>query len=516
MPRPGRLLASLLAVAALADAVGQTAAPAVRYYREHAFQLPFKVERGALGAIADPRTVQLHVSTDGGRTWKLYATAQPEDRVFPVRVAEDGEYQFAVRSVTPTGGLRPDRPLAPELRVVVDTRPPQVELTASATPEGQIKVRVQLTDAQLDATTARLQYQVEGAAEPWQTALVALPSPAADGAPVSGDAMFTPTLPVTRALVRVRLEVSDRAGNIGSSQMSVDWAGAATQSATAPIAAAAAPRNVWPSENSQQPLGVTPPPQALPPAAQPSTAVAEPARQPLVERPIAPPVTSQIAMKPQPLEAALPEGEQPFMVNARRFELDYELQSVGPSGVNRVEIYVTTDGGRTWTLAGTDDDLQSPYVATVEREGFYGFRIQVVGGNGMQTPPPQAGDLPEITIGVDLTAPQARFTGAAQGSTAEGPTLTIDWEASDARPDPRPVALSHAPQRSGPWTVIAAGLENTGRHMWLLDPSVPERVYLRLEVRDEAGNVQTIEPAEPVVLDRTPPQGRIKAARPAR
>lgn len=515
MPRLAGLLATFLALGGAA-ACAQDPPPRVQYHRQQTFQLPFRVERGALGAIADPTSVQLHVSTDAGRTWKLYATARPEDRVFPVRVAADGEYQFAVRSVTPTGGLRPDRPLTPELRVIVDTRPPQVDLTASPTTDGQIRVRLQLSDERLDTTTLRLQYQIEGSAEPWQTALVTLPSPSAEGAPVSGDASFKPQLPVNRALVRVRLEVADLAGNVGSSQMSVDWAGAPSAPPPQPVAAAApTTRNVWPAETATQPLGAgpaAPPPQ---PATAPSTAGTAPP-QPLVERPVAPPVSAQITIQPQPLEAAIAEGEQPFLVNARRFELDYELQSVGPSGVSRVDIYVTPDSGKSWSLAGHDDDLQSPYVATVEREGYYGFRILVVGGNGLQTPPPQPGDAPEITIGVDLTAPQARFTGATQGASAEGPTLQIEWEASDPRPDPRPVTLSWAPQRSGPWSVIAAGLENTGHYVWLLDPAVPERVYLRMEVRDEAGNVQTVEPTEPLALDRSAPQGRIRAVRPAR
>jgi hypothetical protein len=43
---------------------------------------------------------------------------------------------------------------------------------------------------------------------------------------------------------------------------------------------------------------------------------------------------------------------------------------------------------------------------------------------------------------------------------------------------------------------------------------VPERVLLRLEVRDEAGNVASFDTPNPVGLDRYRPSGRIRGVRP--
>ena len=92
--------------------------------------------------------------------------------------------------------------------------------------------------------------------------------------------------------------------------------------------------------------------------------------------------------------------------------------------------------------------------------------------------------------------------------------LTIHWEAGDDVPDPRPISLSFSASAQGPWTPIASGLENTGSYRWRLDGRVPDRIYLRLEVRDEAGNVGTYDTAEPVALDRHRPAGRIRGVRP--
>ena len=56
---------------------------------------------------------------------------------------------------------------------------------------------------------------------------------------------------------------------------------------------------------------------------------------------------------------------------------------MGPSGVAEVQLWATADGGQTWRMWGTDDDLQSPFDVVVEEEGIFGFHVVVVGRNGL-------------------------------------------------------------------------------------------------------------------------------------
>ena len=96
--------------------------------------------------------------------------------------------------------------------------------------------------------------------------------------------------------------------------------------------------------------------------------------------------------KPSPLDFnVLPAGERPRMVASRTFELEYEIEQVGPSGVAKIELWGTLDGGRTWSLYGRDVDNLSPLQVKVEKEGIYGFRIVVQSGSGMGGQPPTAG-----------------------------------------------------------------------------------------------------------------------------
>ena len=64
----------------------------------------------------------------------------------------------------------------------------------------------------------------------------------------------------------------------------------------------------------------------------------------------------------------LPPGERPRMVNSRTFELEYDVDSVGPSGIGRVELWGTRDGGQTWRRFTVDSDKRSPLRSTSTRK----------------------------------------------------------------------------------------------------------------------------------------------------
>jgi len=208
-----------------------------------------------------------------------------------------------------------------------------------------------------------------------------------------------------------------------------------------------------------------------------------------------------------------PDGEQPRMVNSRLFELEYDVESVGPSGIARVELWATRNGGRSWEYHSTDDDNRSPLLVKVDEEGIYGFKVVITSGAGLGGQPPRPGDPPDVTIGVDLTRPVAQILSADQGIGPETGKLVITWDAHDAMLAPRPVTLSYGDGPGGSWVPIAADLGNTGRYAWAIPADLPSRVYLRLEVRDEAGNIGVHETSQTLTLDRSRPAGHIRDVR---
>ena len=214
------------------------------------------------------------------------------------------------------------------------------------------------------------------------------------------------------------------------------------------------------------------------------------------------------------LDALLPhKGELEIFLKEKLgelFELEYDVDSVGPSGVRRVELWQTRDAGRTWQPVAVDDDNRSPIIVEPPEEGIYGYRIVVESGNGLTGPPPQSGDVAEIWIGVDWTRPTAELTSAIYGSGQKAGELEVHWQAKDARLARRPVSLLFSDTPGGPWSPIASGLPNNGVYHWRVDSRVPNEIYLRLEVRDEAGNMAAHELQRPIPNDGLVPQGRIR------
>jgi hypothetical protein len=76
------------------------------------------------------------------------------------------------------------------------------------------------------------------------------------------------------------------------------------------------------------------------------------------------------------------------------------------------------------------------------------------------------------------------------------------------------VTLQYSGEANGPWQTIAARVENNGRYAWRYDAQTPDKIFLRLEVRDEAGNIGVSQSIEPISLERTNPAGKLQQVRP--
>ena len=212
---------------------------------------------------------------------------------------------------------------------------------------------------------------------------------------------------------------------------------------------------------------------------------------------------------------SIPAGDRTRLSSAKRFNLDYDVEAVGPEGIAEVELWGTSDGGKTWAKWGTDPDHTSPMNVEVSREAAYGFRVVIVGKNGLVGNRPSGGDEADIWIEIDATRPVSRITTAAYGAGEHAGELDIRWEAEDSHLGPRPITLSFSDRADGRFTTIAAGLPNTGQYYWRFDPRSPRQIYLKLEVRDEAGNVAADQLADPINVEGLTPKGRIRSLTPA-
>ncbi len=208
------------------------------------------------------------------------------------------------------------------------------------------------------------------------------------------------------------------------------------------------------------------------------------------------------------------QTERKRLSKSRRFNIDYEIDSVDPQSVTKVSVWITRDSGKSWSIWGTDEDLKSPVTLEVEKDGVYGIQIGVASDSGLSAPAPRGADDADMWIEVDTTDPFVEITSTPYGSGIDAGKLVINWEVDDRHLLTAPVSLFYATHPDGPWKEIATGLENVGNYRWKVSRSMPRRVYLRLEAIDVAGNKGTYILDKSIDLAGLVPRGRIRSVTP--
>lgn len=570
--------------------------------RQTVFVIPFQIQP-VQESSQQPVEVQLYVSTDQGRQWRLYHRVRPGEGHFLVRTTGEGEYWFLVRTVDRAGRVRPQAPPRPELRVLVDTTPPKLELTAEANESGQVSIRWKMTDVSLRPDTLRIGYRTapEGV---WQS--VPMEGKQVQAFPEGQEGQVRWTPPPGSARLEIRAEVVDGAGNPAVAHAQVPFPAAQS------LATLNAPANTLQNEQWRAMRREIPPPTSLGDTASPGTPVVPQngqgqggARAPglatgqgdphpnllpkreenrlagsiypsteaphanllpkgegnLVASAIHPPIERQfvprsasvqsdpavplrsdrptppptglsprsrpdpslgtqsdpaVSSKPKGADGTtevLPTGAAVRMVNSRVFELEYELGTPVPP--TRVELWATRDNGRTWQFFGQDTDNRSPIIVSVPQEGIYGFRVMVSADPRTPTGGPAVGEMPDVWIGVDWTRPTGRILSIEPQPSEPGWQVRIRWEAADRYLADKPISLFYSPTGvSGTWMAIATGLENTGQYTWNVPPQLSDRVYIRLEIRDQAGNLTVDQTPQAIPLGQRVERAKIRDVRP--
>lgn len=518
-----RLLSAAGLAAVIACAATAADAPSIKkqYVNFTGFNVQFNPPSSA-SAKDPPREVELHISSDQGVTWELAGKAKPSDKKVAFRASRDGEYWFMPRTKYASGRYLPQGKPAPEMKIVVDTTPPVVDLDAQNDDGGEVEIRWHVVDANLKPDSFKLEYKTATLDGKWQKISIDPVDASAPADELGGDATVVLLIREQTADIIVRAEVQDEAGNrtvkeqrlVARQSRLAGSPGAdegdAPPSMPEPQSYPTTETPDWPGEESS----IVDDASGRPPEGGRSqheflNASSKSRIQRLRDFPEVTPTEKLAREKVDP-----PPGVHPRLINKSKFELFYDVDAIGSSGIVEVELWITSDGGRNWTSYGVDKDCRSPMTVNVGEEGLYGFRVVLETTAGLRGPSPVADDLPDIWVGVDLTKPEARLISAVQGEGEEADRLVISWQASDEHLAARGISMRWSESPDGPWTTIASGLENSGRYAWRLDQRLPPRVYLLLEARDEAGNTATDQLAEPISLERIRPQGHIRDVRP--
>ena len=441
-PRGGRcrllgffLLSSLLC----SPAQAQTAAGDNIFYSQRpAFNIPFQTDPGERRV----QQVRLYVSLDQGRTWQQTAAAPPTERFFRFQARQDGWHWFAVQTIDFQNQAFPPsvEQLQPGIKVCVDTQKPGVVLRSVQPPEGGVGVEWQVADENLDLNSLRLEVRTQGTTGEWT--------------PINVERLAVGRRswhPGTNAPLEVRLQVRDRAGNVGEAVTQVT-PGAGGNPARPPAPAAPGPGEVRRVNSTRISLNY--------------------------------------------------DLKEVGKYGVSKVELWYTRDPQARTWQKHTQEQI-------------DPKPPYLYPVEVSEEGLYGFTLVARNKVGMAEKTPDAGDPPQVWVEVDLTKPKVQLLGVEVGKGIDQGKLTITWSASDKNLDPRPITLSYAEKLDGPWIPIASGEANTGRYVWQMPNEVPHEFFVRVDAVDLARNVGTATAQQTVKVDLSRPKTIVIGVEPA-
>ncbi len=539
------------------DSARAGGAPRTIYHKGRNFRIPFN-----LNAEGRDRVKELHLlySEDQGYHWRSSSKTFPDHPTFTFRSSHDGEYWFAVQTVTIDGKVSPalDATVEPNLKVIVDTFPPTLLLDPDGRRGSVASVRWEVKDENLDLKSLVVEYQVEGVGV-WRRVPIKRPK-------LIGGQQWDAG---TAEAIKVRASVTDKAGNLAEAAIEL------------PEGTAGPGDLVMNDSGSEVPPGVAPVPDGpdaeimagpsftpvTPRASAKRKQTSGPARSGQTTRAIipqagstrggrsaesdwdrdqgsrgvarsAPPVVDPPSMDlfpqtdnglrgssgprsgdpaannpPALTQAPVRDGAgSTLLVGNPRFKLQYAIDDAGPSGPATVELWITQDGGRTWIRRGDDPDRASPIDIDLGGEGTYGLYLVARSASGMGDQPPAPGDPPQSWVEVDSTPPAVQFQPPQVGTGVNAGKVAIAWRASDLHLPPRSVVLSwRLDQPGAPWQTIADAQENAGQFVWTVPATVPQRFHVKVEAIDSVGQRGSAETTEmgAIMVDRSRPRSRI-------
>jgi hypothetical protein len=497
------LLGSASAVAAQTTGASASAAAVPKNFTKSlTFDLPVRMDPASRAELSE---IRLFVKAPGGQ-WKLQEQGLPNLDRFKCRVPQDGEYWYSLVVVDRQGRATPaDVNLeAPSQRVIVDTAAPIIQVQANNVPGGELCLQCTILDANPDPSSLRAVCRTE-----------------------IGDVNLEPSanqpnsFKIRSEMMRypVIVSVSDQAKNIATKEVNLrellGTAGGPAGGTTTGHLPTKTPNDIAlagnrPDQRGPQGIGPIDLPKNDAPILKNESPGAIGANH-RVELPPPPAnnLPTDIASKPPVMTTDVaPRGSARHqLINTTSASLEYKIDQVGPSGVGKVEVYMTPDNGQSWHKLGEDTDKQSPAQITLPGDGVYGIRIVVSNGNGFGGKAPIRGDAPQCTIEVDTLSPFVQLRSADVHPTAGH--VEIRWNATDKNLGGEPVTLSCRSRVDGPWQVIAKNVKNDGLYRWAFPRDAAGQYYFKVEVTDEAGNVAQDISRQPIVIDISEPRATV-------
>ncbi len=440
------------------------------YWPHRAFGIPVNTE--TIAKLENkPTHLQLYYSTNRGpfqKGAKLPLSGLHDlngnKKGFLFDAPRDGDYEFSVQFIYSDGSVAPrDGEIGPQVRAVIDTVPPRVQLAALGN-----GVEWLATDDNLDPQGVTLQCKW-----PTSTEWTSINDRPGDPKFRVSDSYAWKMQP--GKVLEVRVKALDRAGNEGISPV-VRVPGEPGTAVGLPKAGGAAPWVGGPGAGTGA---------ALP--------------QPRIDY-----VNSLEFDVDYTVQRMGRSGVQAAHLFVLKDQGNWELVKRHP-----VQLTPEEKGPRSLSL---------PYKA--DREGTFGFFIIPESGAGKRADDPRKDDPPMVLVVVDTTKPYVKITGVqVKPGGVRGPLVEFTWEVADANLMPQPVSLEWSIDKTAAkWNEVKYRLDNnltrtTGRYAWEVPDEKIWKFWVRARAVDKAANIGEFVWGQEVIVDLEKPSATIDRVR---
>jgi len=167
----------------------------------------------------------------------------------------------------------------------------------------------------------------------------------------------------------------------------------------------------------------------------------------------------------------------------RHFKIPFQ-PGPGEQRLKQLQLYVSTDQGRTWQPAANAPPEQRHFRFMSDRDGFFWFSVQTQDLEGRLFPQSMDGAQPSLKVIVDTQPPTIRLNPLP----SRGNEVGVSWDIRDDNLDlslPDAVQLEYRRGGGGIWQPLPRN-PALSQHYW--NPQGNGPIEVRLRARDRAGN----------------------------
>lgn len=177
-------------------------------------------------------------------------------------------------------------------------------------------------------------------------------------------------------------------------------------------------------------------------------------------------------------------ADRPLPFKSRSFRIPFQVEDSDRGRIKEVQLWVSTDLGRSWRAAGHTSPDQTAFPAYhATRDGEYWFAVRTLDNQGRLYPSDEASVRPSMKVLVDTTPP----TLDLMANGRRGSKVSVRWEIRDENLDPQSLILEYKAEGARDWRMVKIhDYKLLGAEEWEAGTSAP--LIVRARVDDLAGN----------------------------